>query len=292
MTLVSLLFLVALKPLFVLPGQDVWLPDVSEQESLPQGFTPGQYQYIYQLYLPQHRITKGYKHYRAQQRPGFKKVSFMAGTDTALVITMLPYDSLVDGAINGYVLGKYPDPHKTGKGVVAAHIDSYLPPKGFIEITPEIETLHVSEHFVIGDFSRRWERGVYPRYIVLDPRVPQVLEAVMDSLESMGLPSQLKILSGYRSPLVNRRKGRKRWSQHQYGRACDFYVDGDNNNRMDDLNGDGRSNRKDAKFLADIAEKVLQDMGIEGGIGYYRGRRQGTPFIHVDVRGFRARWKR
>ncbi|MEO0180915.1 MAG: D-Ala-D-Ala carboxypeptidase family metallohydrolase [candidate division WOR-3 bacterium] len=285
-------FLLAIKPIFVLPGETVWLPDISEAEVFPEDFTPSKFQYIYKDYLPNYEIKKGRIAYRAPEDPGYKRIPFMAGTDTALVITMLPYDSLKEGKIGGYIIGEYPDPYKGAKGEVAIRPSAYAPPKGFIVITPETETLHLSEHFTLGDFGRKWETGVYPRYIVLDPRVPLMLEALMDSLESMGLPNNIKILSGYRSPLTNRKRGRKKWSRHQYGDAVDIFVDGNDDGRMDDLNRDGKINRNDALFLAEIAEKVIHDMGTEGGIGWYRGRRQGTPFIHVDLRGFYARWKR
>ena len=289
MNVVVVLF--SIKLFFVLPGEGVWLPEITEAEAFPEDFTPSQFQYIYKDYLPEYTIKKDRLAYRAPERPGYKRIPFMAGTDTALVITMLPYDSLVDGKIGDYVIGDYPDPYKGAKGEVAVRPSAYSPPKGFIVITQETETLHVSEHFTLGDFSRKWEKGLYPRYIVLDPRVPVMLEALMDTLESMGLPSNIKILSGYRSPLTNKKRGRKKWSRHQYGDAVDIFVDGNNDGRMDDLNGDKKINRADALFLLGIAEKVLKDMGIDGGMGYYRGRRQGTPFIHVDLRGFYARWK-
>jgi hypothetical protein len=289
MNVVVVLF--SLKLFFVLPGEGVWLPEITEAEAFPEDFTPSQFQYIYRDYLPEYTIKKDRLAYRAPERPGYKRIPFMAGTDTALVITMLPYDSLVDGKIGNYVIGDYPDPYKGAKGEVAVRPSRYEPPKGFIVITQETETLHVSEHFTLGDFGRKWEKGLYPRYIVLDPRIPFMLEALMDSLESMGLPSNIKILSGYRSPLTNKKRGRKKWSRHQYGDAVDIFVDGNNDGRMDDLNGDGKINRSDALFLLGIAEKVQKDMGVEGGMGYYKGRRQGTPFIHVDLRGFYARWK-
>ena len=60
---------------------------------------------------------------------------------------------------------------------------------------------------------------------------------------------------------------------------------------MDDLNGDGRVNTRDAIYLAKIAEAALEDLGLEGGVGYYRGRRRRSgPFVHVDTRGFTSRW--
>jgi uncharacterized protein YcbK (DUF882 family) len=74
------------------------------------------------------------------------------------------------------------------------------------------------------------------------------------------------VLSGYRCPKHNRRVGGASDSQHVLGRAADIRIHGLTLQQMYDL----------AESVADFAR---------GGIGVYdRG------FLHVDVRGHRARW--
>ena len=63
---------------------------------------------------------------------------------------------------------------------------------------------------------------------------------------------------------------------------------------MDDLNGDGKSNEKDAKFLWDMVESFYKNTPeykeFIGGMGLYKENSAHGPFVHIDVRGSRARW--
>lgn len=74
----------------------------------------------------------------------------------------------------------------------------------------------------------------------------------------------VRITSGYRPPDYNRAIGGASMSQHLDGLAADIYVDGVSSDR-----------------LYEIAEAVI---GSGGGVGYY------ATFVHVDVRGYYARW--
>ena len=63
---------------------------------------------------------------------------------------------------------------------------------------------------------------------------------------------------------------------------------------MDDLNHDGLIDVNDSKYLSDIIEQMLADPAhakFEGGMGFYPATRAHPPFVHVDVRGFKARWR-
>jgi hypothetical protein len=76
-----------------------------------------------------------------------------------------------------------------------------------------------------------------------------------------------------------------------YGDAADVYPDDHGTGMMDDLNGDGRVDLADAKILADAAEAVEREHPtLVGGIGIYAANRAHGPFVHIDVRGKRARW--
>lgn len=62
---------------------------------------------------------------------------------------------------------------------------------------------------------------------------------------------------------------------------------------MDDLDGDGRIDRRDAEFLAALAESLEsspEGARLVGGIGRYAASEAHGPFVHVDVRHRTARW--
>jgi hypothetical protein len=70
-------------------------------------------------------------------------------------------------------------------------------------------------------------------------------------------------------------------------------VDDDGDGTMDDLNGDGKSNLDDARALGRVIEELSDKswyQPFEGGLGLYRATRAHGPFVHVDVRGYPARW--
>ena len=59
---------------------------------------------------------------------------------------------------------------------------------------------------------------------------------------------------------------------HQWGSAADIYVDPKDNDRMEDLNRDGRIDIRDAKFLYDQIEELLAEEAaqkFQGGLGFY-----------------------
>jgi hypothetical protein len=62
---------------------------------------------------------------------------------------------------------------------------------------------------------------------------------------------------------------------------------------MDDLNMDGLVDVKDAKVLFDHIDELSDDptfRAFVGGLGIYETTATHGPFVHVDVRGYRARW--
>jgi hypothetical protein len=81
---------------------------------------------------------------------------------------------------------------------------------------------------------------------------------------------------------------------HQWGSAADIYVDPKDMNRMEDLNRDGRIDISDSKYLYDEIEAWLTDKDaqrFQGGMGFYPATSAHPPFVHIDVRGTRARWQ-
>jgi len=80
--------------------------------------------------------------------------------------------------------------------------------------------------------------------------------------------TELLITSGYRCPAHNAEVGGAKHSQHLLGRAVDLWSD-----------------QVGVRDLARAAEAI--PAFAVGGIGVYVGRRE---WIHLDVRGHRARW--
>ena len=108
-------------------------------------------------------------------------------------------------------------------------------------------------------------------------------------------PAAADALMGDRTPKYNRSLRNVRYSAHQWGRAADVYIDEDHDGVMDDLNGDGRSDFRDVRVLSELAEEIDaggedEDGNLVGGLGVYRSTRHHGPFVHVDVRGYVARW--
>ena len=105
----------------------------------------------------------------------------------------------------------------------------------------------------------------------------------------------LRVMSGFRTPQYNAQGvgagGRANDSRHQYGDAADVYVVNGSRDWMSDLNRDGRIDTRDAKVLASAAERVeALHPDLVGGIGIYKATSAHGPFVHIDVRGTRARW--
>jgi hypothetical protein len=197
-------------------------------------------------------------------------------------IALVPYGELHDGRLHGYEIGDYPPAEESpeyGK-----------PPRGFIEVREDNADLAISPHFTLRQFVCP-QVSDFPKYLVLDERLPIKLEALLEAVNNQGHPCENLVIScGYRTPAYNRRRGHARFSAHQWGQAADVIVDGQGRGRMDDLNHDGKINGRDAKVVYDIIDSLdgtprYQDM--VGGLGLYEGN---GAFVHVDVRGSRARW--
>jgi hypothetical protein len=204
------------------------------------------------------------------------------------VFTMIPATNVdKHGRLNGYRIDSYPSQPLRG-------LDVYLPPRGLVEVTEDNRDVRVSPNFTLGEFVSKQSSG-YPKYLVLRPSLLLKLENILATLNREGHPtSDFVIMSGYRTPYYNRAIGNVQYSRHVWGGAADFYIDeAPADGRMDDLNKDGRVDRNDAIWLADFI-KAMSERGAFGarigGIGIYGSTSAHGPFVHVDVRGTRARW--
>jgi uncharacterized protein YcbK (DUF882 family) len=205
---------------------------------------------------------------------------------TFSLVTMRPFADKVGGRIGQYRIGIFPSERKSNG----------VNPSGFLEITPDNKNTLVSEHFKLADFLTKDQFTVWPKYLVLREPLLDKLELVIDELGLMGVQvNNMKVMSGFRTPQYNVQGvgagGRANDSRHQYGDAADVYIVNGTRDWMSDLNGDGRVNTKDAQVLASAAERVeVKYPELIGGIGIYKATSAHGPFVHIDVRGYRARW--
>ncbi|MCU0623400.1 MAG: hypothetical protein MUF53_05985 [Gemmatimonadaceae bacterium] len=217
--------------------------------------------------------------------------------DVALA-TVVPFEQKDGRFVNGYRVGFWPEERGRLRNGM------YLNPDGFVQVTRESADLPLSEHFSIRDFLTHDQSDVWPKYVVLRDELIDKLELVIAELNASGVPvTHMKVISGFRHPEYNqglRSKVRRRSagspaqdSRHQFGDAADVIVDNNRDGRMDDLNRDGKSNSKDIRVLIEAVERVERRFPeLVGGAGTYKATRQHGPFVHIDVRGNRARWGR
>ena len=206
-------------------------------------------------------------------------------------ITLRPFSDKVQGRVGSYRMGYWPFERRKVRTEAYAGLD------GFIEVTPENQDTRVSEHFRLRDFLTKDQRDVWPKYLVLDTKLIDKLELVIDDLVSRGYDVRyLSVMSGFSTPQYNRKgvgKGRADARRHQYGDAADVFVDNNRDGRMDDLNRDGRVDTRDARILLGAVDRVEAAYpGLVGGAGVYAATRAHGPFTHIDARGTRARWGR
>lgn len=115
------------------------------------------------------------------------------------------------------------------------------------------------------------------KYVYINEQILRSFFKLTELLATQGYNnSAIRINSAYRTHIHNKRVGGARESQHLKGKALDL--------KIGDINKDGKANSIDKQIVAQILEKEI--IKNSGGIGFYPG----TMFIHMDVRGHRARW--
>lgn len=203
------------------------------------------------------------------------------------IFVLVPLDRIKDGRLNGYRIDDYPKTALKG-------LDVYKPPRGLIEVTEANVDTPVSPHFTLRQFLCK-QSGDYPKYVILRERLLLKLELLLAQVNGAGYRSDtFHVMSGYRTPFYNRSIGNVQYSRHVYGGAADIFIDEKpRDGMMDDLNGDGKSDVNDAGVLYDLIDSLYGSAKYQpfyGGLGRYRKTSVHGPFVHVDVRGFRARW--
>ena len=213
------------------------------------------------------------------------------------VIGLVPSSEKRNGKVGLYYVGNWPG--ERGGRVKApgkAPPDRYQPPSGFIEVTKANADTRVSEHFRLRDFLTHDQPNVWPKYLVLQMRNVDKLELVLSDLAQHGIDvSGVTVMSGFRTPQYNEgggnTAGRAGLSRHMYGDAADIFIDSNHDGVMDDLNHDGKINIADSRVIQQAVDRVeAAHPELVGGAGVYPAESGHGPFIHIDSRGYRARW--
>ncbi|MDX1630630.1 MAG: hypothetical protein R3234_02115 [Thermoanaerobaculia bacterium] len=210
-------------------------------------------------------------------------------TDDSLclqIFVMRPYGG--EEVLNGYRIGEYQREPLGGR-------EAYEMPRGLIEVTEETVDTWVSPHFRLRQFLCKQQPDAFPKYLILETRLLMKLEMLLERLREQGIDAHtFYMMSAYRTPWYNASIGNRTiYSRHAYGDAADIFVDLDGNRTMDDLDGDDSVTTGDARILAGLVKDAYGEtwyMPFVGGLGVYGPAAHRGPFIHVDTRGYRARW--
>lgn len=114
-------------------------------------------------------------------------------------------------------------------------------------------------------------------YWMVNPGILYKLIELQDALERQGYDRDaLWVKSGFRHPRYNEAVFAAKMSRHMKGEAVDMVIE--------DINKDGWSDDLDKKIVLKIVDEKI--IGNAGGVGRYPH----TTIVHMDVRGYRARW--
>ena len=269
----------ALSSAFVMPGEVLRISAQPESESLLGSSIGGSLT----------AIKDGVWSWQAPLVPGRHKITITnaaSGETIALqVFVMTPYAG--ESTFNGYRMGRYQRTAKDGD-------PAYKMPRGLVEVTEETMGVPVSPHFTLGDFICKQDAD-WPKYVVLKTRLIHKLELLQQEVSRyVGRDVEFHVMSAYRTPYYNRYIGNNtKYSRHLYGDAADVYVDMDEDEWMDDLNGDGRRDTRDAGLLYRVADHLhgsADHASYLGGLGIYAANSHRGPFLHVDTRGSEVSW--
>ena len=230
----------------------------------------------------------------APRQPGFYHLAIERGSARQILpeptlAVLVPFSRKVGSVLNGYRIGTY----------IAERLAQHDHPAGFVEVSAGDVDLKVSEHLRLGDFlTHDQQDSVWPKYVALNPRLLDKLELVFAKLgerarmqaagdasnEESASYVSFDVHSGFRTPAHNRAV----WlsaqdSRHEYGDAADLAIDAD---------GDGRVTLRDELLVAHAVDEVeAEHPELVGGLGLYTSGRYNKPYVHIDARGTRSRWR-
>ena len=221
----------------------------------------------------------------APPRAGFYRLALLKSgqqreIEGLTLAVLVPFEEKEGTMLRGYRIGTYIAERVAGRR---------RPPQGFLEITPADVDLPITKHLRVGDFLNHDQQGVWPSYAAVNPKLLDKLELVIQEIarwhgDKAVANIEIDVHSGFRAPEHNRKIRRAaRDSQHQYGDAADVAID---------ANGDGKLTAIDSRMVGLAVEIVeLKHPDLVGGLGLYTSGHSSTNYVHIDVRGRRARWR-
>jgi len=225
---------------------------------------------------------------KVPQEIGLHKLRLVDGTKNVLLnlnlFVLTPVSQIEGGAINGFKMGTYPPP--LGEG------GKYERPRGLIEITKENFQTQLSPHFKLSQFTSL-RRGKQ-EYIVIREVLLLKLEYLLKEINNAGIPARtIRIRKAYLTPEKNALKGNAIYSRHIYGDAAQIIIDENNDGIMDDVNGDGKTDMKDARWLFELIDKLSgrkDYQRFEGGLAHYKLNKKFGGYVYIDARGNKVRY--
>ena len=266
--------------LFVLPGEKVKFKSLEKTSFNPKVISSN---------LNIKAEVKGNWHFSAPDEPGLYQFEVVASVhDRASVINvfvLVPYERMKGGKLDGYRIDAYPKrPFK--------NYLSYKRPKGFVRVDEKNQNMLVSPHFSLKQFLCKQKSG-YPKFVVLHTKTLLMLEDFLTYVNDNGFNIEtFGVISGYRTPFYNRLIGNVPNSRHVYGDAMDLFIDRDGDGRLDDLDGNNKHDKADVLVLYKLAVNFQKSSNglYTGGVGKYWPKSHHGGFVHIDNRGYFARW--
>jgi uncharacterized protein YcbK (DUF882 family) len=131
-------------------------------------------------------------------------------------------------------------------------------------------TMKLSDHFQLGEFQCHSGADT----VLINPDLIKALEKVRSWANSVLPGCKVIVTSGYRTPAHNKAIGGAENSQHCLGNAADIKVMKPNGEYVS------------PQTVHDALDSgAVTGLKWDGGLGLY------ATWVHMDVRGKRARWK-
>lgn len=269
---------------FVLPGEEIKIKIADEDRNQPYLIELGS-----KIFESQSSFTWNAYQQSGHYQAAIKKKNSNSRSDRIEIniFVLHPYQEKKGEYLSGFRIGNYPD-------IPADKKAYYSKPKGFLKIEKSLLDLNLTPHFKLKQFLTK-QGSASEQFIVVKESLILKLEYLLEEFNKKGYSANtLGIVSAYRSPYFNKKLGNDtNFSRHVFGDAADIYLDSSGNSWMDDLNGDGKSDLKDADILFNIVKSLEQKekfSNLQGGLCSYRGNGVRGPFIHIDTRGFHVSW--
>jgi len=229
------------------------------------------------------------------------QASSIAEGEVTFLVAM-PFNAQGDGTLLGETIGFYPSPTAAGApSVVSRNAGLYEPPVSFVRVDASTGHLAIGKHATLGALAPAPFDESGGRFVAISPGVIRLYDALHNRLARDGKDGgALQVIRGFLSPHERQRLEASGvrlapYTRYQYGDALALILDRNADGRMDDVTADGVADIRDAEWLGGLVEEAMHELELRGGIGVcaaFEGpAHKGTPYVHVDLRGWNERWR-